>query len=58
MLGGRGSIVGTVLGTLVFGTLANGMNLLDVDSNWQLIAKGQILMLAVLIDVVLKGRRS
>jgi ABC-type xylose transport system permease subunit len=47
-----------VIGTLVFGTLANGMNLLDVDSNWQLIAKGQILMLAVLIDVVLKGRRS
>jgi len=58
VLGGRGSVTGTLLGTLVFGTVANGMNLLGVDSNWQLICKGQILMAAVLIDVVLKGRRS
>jgi D-xylose transport system permease protein len=58
VMGGRGSITGTLLGTLVFGTVANGMNLLGVDSNWQLICKGQILMAAVLIDVVLKGRRS
>jgi D-xylose transport system permease protein len=56
--GGRGSIVGTLLGALVFGTLANGMNLLGVDSNWQLICKGLILMTAVLIDVLSKGRRS
>ena len=34
--GGRGSVVGTVLGALVFATLANGMNLLRIDSNWQL----------------------
>jgi D-xylose transport system permease protein len=58
MMGGRGSIVGTVLGALVFGTLANGMNLLEIDSNWQLVCKGQLLMLAVLVDVILKGRRS
>jgi len=56
--GGRGSVVGTLLGTLVFGTLANGMNLLGVDSNWQLICKGLILMAAVLVDVLSKGRRS
>ena len=56
--GGRGSVVGTMLGALVFGTLANGMNLLGVDSNWQLICKGLILMTAVLIDVLSKGRRS
>ncbi|MCW5803400.1 MAG: hypothetical protein KIT31_13535 [Deltaproteobacteria bacterium] len=56
--GGRGSIVGTVLGTLVFATLANGMNHLRIDSNWQLIFTGSILLIAVLIDVVSKGRRS
>lgn len=56
--GGRGSITGTVLGTLVFATLANGMSLLGIDSNWQLIFTGGILMLAVLADVVLKGKRS
>lgn len=58
LLGGRGSIVGTVLGTLVFATLANGMNHLRIDSNWQLICTGGILLVAVLIDVLSKGKRS
>ncbi len=57
LLGGRGSVVGTMLGALVFGTLANGMNLLGVDSNWQLICKGLILMTAVLFDVLSKDGR-
>lgn len=58
LAGGRGSIVGALLGALVFGTLSNGMNLLGVDSNWQLILKGSILMTAVAVDVLLKGKRS
>jgi D-xylose transport system permease protein len=58
LAGGRGSVVGTVLGTLVFATLANGMNHLRIDSNWQLICTGLILLVAVLVDVVSKGRRS
>ena len=58
LLGGRGSVVGTMLGALVFGTLANGMNLLGVDSNWQLICKGLILMTAVLFDVLSKNGRA
>ncbi|MCB0251914.1 MAG: hypothetical protein KDI07_25320, partial [Anaerolineae bacterium] len=57
LTGGRGSVIGTMLGALVFGTLANGMNLLGLDSNWQLICKGLILMTAVLVDVVSKGKR-
>jgi ABC-type xylose transport system permease subunit len=56
--GGRGTVLGSLLGALVFGTLANGMNLLDVSSNWQLILKGLILMAAVLIDVLAKRNRS
>ena len=58
LAGGRGSVVGTVLGTLVFATLANGMNHLRIDSNWQLICTGLILLVAVLVDVLSKGRRS
>jgi len=58
LLGGRGSVAGTVLGTLVFATLANGMNLLRIDSNLQWIFTGLILLAAVLIDVLSKGRRS
>jgi D-xylose transport system permease protein len=58
LLGGRGSVVGTVLGTLVFATLANGMNLLRIDSNWQLNCTGLVLIVAVLFDVLSKGKRS
>jgi len=56
--GGRGSVIGSLLGAMVFGTLANCMNLLEVNSNWQLILKGMILMAAVLMDVLSKGKRS
>ena len=57
--GGRGSVVGTVLGTLVFATLANGMNLLRIDSNWQLdLHRPDLCSPPCSIDVVSKGRRS
>ncbi|MBS2013304.1 MAG: sugar ABC transporter permease [Deltaproteobacteria bacterium] len=50
LTGGRGTILGTVIGALVFGTLSNGMNLMGVNSNWQLIATGLILVAASVID--------
>jgi ABC-type xylose transport system permease subunit len=52
--GGRGTVIGTVLGTLVFSTLANGMNHLRVDSNLQLIFTGLVLLVAVGLS---KGKR-
>ena len=55
LAGGRGSVVGTVLGTLVFSTLANGMNHLHVDSNWQLIFSGLVLLAAVQLS---QGKRT
>ncbi|MEO8549880.1 MAG: sugar ABC transporter permease [Kofleriaceae bacterium] len=55
LAGGRGSIVGTVLGTLVFATLANGMNHLRIDSNLQLIFTGLVLLAAVQLS---RGKRS
>lgn len=58
--GGRGTILGTVFGALVFGTLSNGMNLMGVNSNWQLIATGAILVFASVIDAWSQpaGRRA
>jgi len=55
LAGGRGSIAGTVLGTLVFSTLSNGMNHLHVDSNWQLIFTGLVLLAAVQLS---QGKRK
>jgi ribose transport system permease protein len=43
-------MLGTLLGALIFGTLSNGMNLLNVNSNWQLILTGMILLGASMLD--------
>jgi D-xylose transport system permease protein len=48
--GGRATMLGTLLGALIFGTLSNGMNLLNVNSNWQLIFTGAILLGASMLD--------
>jgi len=48
--GGRATMLGTLLGALIFGTLSNGMNLLNVNSNWQLMFTGAILLGASTLD--------
>ena len=57
MAGGTGWISGTVLGAVVIGLISNGLNLNGVSSFWQLIVKGIIILIAVLIDSQ-KGRQS
>lgn len=56
--GGRATMIGTVVGALVFGTLSNGMNLMDVNSNWQLIFTGAILVGASLVDSLTNKKRT
>ncbi|MDO7905592.1 ribose ABC transporter permease RbsC [Paenibacillus sp. JX-17] len=48
--GGRGRIVGTLIGVLIIGTLNNGLNLLGVNSFYQMVVKGVVIAIAVLID--------
>jgi ribose transport system permease protein len=57
LMGGRGSVWNTLVGALVIGVLNNGMNLLGVHSHFQLVAKGVIIVLAVLLDAYLKKKR-
>ena len=52
--GGVGSIVGTIVGALIIGGLRNGLNLLNVDANWQQVAIGVVIMMAVIIDRIRK----
>ena len=54
--GGRGSILGTVLGCLIIGVLNNGLVLLGVSPEWQLVVKGVVIIVAVAIDQA--GRRK
>ena len=48
--GGRGWIIGTLIGALLIGVLNNGLNLLNVASAYQLVTKGVVILLAVLLD--------
>jgi len=48
--GGRGSIMGTVLGAIIIGVLNNGLVLLNVSPFWQQVVKGGVILLAVIID--------
>jgi ribose transport system permease protein len=50
LMGGRGRIFGTLIGALIIGVLNNALNLMDVSSYYQMIAKGAVILLAVLVD--------
>ena len=50
MSGGKGSVLGTILGVLIIGVLNNGMILLGVSQFYQFIARGALLIIAVLIQ--------
>lgn len=49
LTGGRGGVVGTVLGVLILGVLANGLSLLQVPTFYQTMTSGAVLLLAVLV---------
>jgi len=50
LAGGVGSVMGTIVGALIIGILNNALNLLNVTSYYQLLAKGLVILIAVLLD--------
>jgi ribose transport system permease protein len=50
LTGGKGTIIGTLLGVIIMGTVNNGLVLLNVSSYWQEVARGGVLLTAVAID--------
>lgn len=52
MRGGSGTVLGAIIGALIMASLDNGMSMLSVESYWQMIVKGSILLLAVWVDVM------
>jgi ribose/xylose/arabinose/galactoside ABC-type transport system permease subunit len=50
LMGGRGSMIGTLVGVLIFGFLSNILQLNNIDSNTQLVLKGVIIIIAVLLQ--------
>ena len=56
LFGGEGTVVGTVIGALIIATLRNGLNLMNVQAFYQLLATGIIIIVAMLIDRATRGR--
>jgi ribose transport system permease protein len=56
LMGGKGSIVGTILGAIVLGAMRNGLTLMNVQAFYQLLATGIIIILAMLIDRLTRGK--
>jgi ribose transport system permease protein len=56
LMGGKGSIVGTLLGAIILGAMRNGLTLLNVQAFYQLLATGLIILLAMLVDRATRGR--
>jgi ribose transport system permease protein len=54
--GGEGSILGTIIGALFIATLANGLRVLGVQQEWQIVVTGTVLVFAVFLDRFLKQR--
>ncbi|WP_284948067.1 ABC transporter permease [Acidisoma cladoniae] len=58
LYGGRGSVIGTLLGVFIMVMIRNGLNLLGVSPFWQGTAIGIIIITAVLLERLLSGRRT
>ncbi|AWC21570.1 MULTISPECIES: ABC transporter permease [Aminobacter] len=50
--GGRGTIIGTLIGALIISVLANGLRILSVAQEWQTVVTGLIIILAVYTDIL------
>jgi ribose/xylose/arabinose/galactoside ABC-type transport system permease subunit len=57
LMGGRGTMLGTVLGIAILGVVNNGIVLLGLAQYWQLIVSGLVLLTAVVVDEVRAKRR-
>ena len=58
MAGGSGKLGGTLIGVLIIGILNNGLNLMGVNSDWQYIIKGAVILLAVYVDFLRSTRKA
>jgi ribose transport system permease protein len=50
--GGEGTILGTIIGAFIISTLTNGLRILSVPQEWQMVVTGAIVILAVYADII------
>jgi len=54
--GGRGTMLGTIIGALIISVVANGLRILSVPQEWQIVVTGSIIILAVYLDMLRRGK--
>jgi ribose transport system permease protein len=55
--GGRGTILGTIIGAFIISVLNNGLRIMGVAQEWQIVVTGIIIIVAVFVDMVLRKQR-
>ncbi len=58
LFGGRGGVIGTLIGTLIVAVLRNGLTLMEIDPLWQDMVTGVLVILAVAADQLSRERRA
>ncbi|MFN2303343.1 MAG: ABC transporter permease, partial [Anaerolineales bacterium] len=56
--GGEGTILGTIIGAFIISTLTNGLRILSVPQEWQIVFTGLIIIGAVYLDIIRRRARS
>jgi ribose transport system permease protein len=56
LFGGSGGLLGTLIGAVILTLVLNGMNLLTINTNWQPLVTGVIILLAALVDSISRKR--
>ncbi|MEP5152335.1 ABC transporter permease [Planktotalea sp.] len=56
LTGGRGTMLGTIIGALIISVVANGLRILSVPQEWQIVVTGTIIILAVYADILRRQR--
>lgn len=57
LLGGRGSILGTIIGALIMSVLINGLRIMSIQTEWQFVLTGLVILVAVFFDSLRSGSR-
>lgn len=58
MSGGEGTVIGTIIGAFIISTLTNGLRIMSVPQEWQIVVTGLIIISAVYLDIIRRGRKT
>lgn len=56
--GGKGSLIGTIIGALIMGVLVNGLRIMSIPQEWQTVVVGVVILVAVYTDILRRGKEG